>query len=104
MSFFCVLSCVVCDESPHILKTTDAVRPALVFLSSVLAHSPWFSLQAFDLYGIWDVSPKMRRVTIEKGARRASSDGSMSASGSAGPGFDPRRGSKFSFEIFQTWG
>ena len=31
-------------------------------------------------------------------ARRAGSDGSMSASGSAGPGFDPRRGSKFSFE------
>ena len=28
-------------------------------------------------------------------ARRAGSDGSMSASGSAGPGFDPRRGSKF---------
>ena len=25
-------------------------------------------------------------------ARRAGSDGSMSASGSAGPGFDPRRG------------
>ena len=33
--------------------------------------------------------------------RRAGSDGSMSASGSAGPGFDPRRGSKFSFENFQ---
>ena len=32
-------------------------------------------------------------------ARRAGSDGSMSASGSAGPGFDPRRGSKFSFEM-----
>ena len=31
-------------------------------------------------------------------ARR--SDGSMSASGSAGPGFDPRRGSKFSFQNF----
>ena len=29
------------------------------------------------------------------------SDGSMSASGSAGPGFDPRQGSKFSFENFQ---
>ena len=28
-------------------------------------------------------------------ARRAGSDGSMSASGSAGPGFDPLRGSKF---------
>ena len=32
--------------------------------------------------------------------RRAGSDGSMSASGSAGPGFDPRQGSKFSFEHF----
>ena len=28
-------------------------------------------------------------------ARRAGSDGSMSGSRSAGPGFDPRRGSKF---------
>ena len=28
-------------------------------------------------------------------ARRAGSDGNMSASSSAGPGFDPRRGSKF---------
>ena len=36
--------------------------------------------------------------------RRAGSDGSMSASGSAGPGFDPRRGSKFSFENFQSRG
>ena len=36
--------------------------------------------------------------------RRAGSDGSMSASGSAGPGFDPRRGSKFSFENFQPRG
>ena len=34
-------------------------------------------------------------------ACRAGSDGSMSASGSAGPGFDPRRGSKFSFENIQ---
>ena len=38
------------------------------------------------------------RVTQKK------SDGSISASGSAGPGFDPRRGSKFSFENFQPWG
>ena len=29
-------------------------------------------------------------------ARRAGSDGSMSPSGSAGPGFDPRQGRKFS--------
>ena len=34
-------------------------------------------------------------------ARRTGSDGSMSTSGSAGPGFDPRRGSKLSFENFQ---
>ena len=37
-------------------------------------------------------------------ARRAGSEGSMSASGSAGPGFDPRHGRKFSFENFQPWG
>ena len=34
-------------------------------------------------------------IYILKLARRAGSDGSMSASGSAGLGFDPRRGSKF---------
>ena len=37
-------------------------------------------------------------------AHRAGSDGSMSASGSAGPGFDPWWGSKFSFENFQPRG
>ena len=36
-------------------------------------------------------------VKILHRARRAGSDGSKSASGSAGPGIDPRRGSKFSF-------
>ena len=35
---------------------------------------------------------------------RTGSDGSMSASGSAGSGFDPRQGSKFSIENFQPWG
>ena len=35
-------------------------------------------------------------------ARHAGSDGSMPASGSAGPGFDHRRDSKFSFENFST--
>ena len=35
---------------------------------------------------------------------RAGSDGSMSASGSAGPGFDPQQGSNFSFENFQPRG
>ena len=41
---------------------------------------------------------------FSRGARRAGSDGSMSASGSAGLGFDPRRDSKFSFENFQPRG
>ena len=38
---------------------------------------------------------------IQLGTRRAGSDGSMSASGSAGPGFEPRWGS---FENFQPRG
>ena len=42
-----------------------------------------------------------KRLLILYNACRAGLDGSMSASGSAGPGFDPRRGSKFSFENFQ---
>ena len=37
-------------------------------------------------------------------ARSVGSDGSMSASSSSGPGFDPRRESKFSFENFQPRG
>ena len=36
------------------------------------------------------------KFNINKQARRSGSDGSMSASGSAGLGFDPRQGSKFS--------
>ena len=43
-------------------------------------------------------------TTDNKNARRAGSDVIMSASGSAGPGFNPRRGSKFSFENFQPRG
>ena len=34
----------------------------------------------------------------------AGSDGSMSASGSVGPGFEPRWGNKFLFENFQPRG
>ena len=34
-------------------------------------------------------------IKLQHFARRAGSDGNMSASGSAGSGFDPRRGSKF---------
>ena len=37
-------------------------------------------------------------------ACHAGSDGSMSASGLAGPGFNPWQGSKFSFENFQPRG
>ena len=43
-------------------------------------------------------------VYIRRVARRAGSDGSLSASGSAGPGFDAWQGSKFSFENFQPRG
>ena len=39
-----------------------------------------------------------------KWAHRTGSDGSMSASGSEGPGFDPWQGSKFPFENFQPRG
>ena len=34
-------------------------------------------------------------LCIKNVARRAGSDGSMSASGAVGPGFNPRQGSKF---------
>ena len=43
-------------------------------------------------------------LILKAKARRAGSDGSMFASNSAGPGFDPRQGSKFSFENFQPRG
>ena len=43
-------------------------------------------------------------INITDQARWAGSDGSMSASGSVGPGFDPRQGSKFSFVNFQLQG
>ena len=46
---------------------------------------------------------KHRKVYFHR-ARHAGSDGSMSASGSADPGFEPRWGSKFSFENFQPRG
>ena len=51
-------------------------------------------------YGDGIIYFSFRNFTFIIKARRAGSDGSMSASGSAGPGFDPRRGSKFLFENF----
>ena len=47
---------------------------------------------------------KTATVLLSIEARHAGSYGSMSASGSAGPGFNPRRGSKFSFENFEPRG
>ena len=43
---------------------------------------------------------KMIHVTFNRMARRAGSDGSMSASGSAGPGFDPGGVVNFHLKIF----
>ena len=63
-------------------------------------HTPPGSVQAH-------VSPAGQIVSkyiILNEARRAGSDGSMSTSASAGPWFDPRQGSKFSFENFQPRG
>ena len=47
-----------------------------------------------------------RRLPDVRGdcAPRVGSNGSMSASGSASPGFNPRRGSKFLFENFKPRG
>ena len=44
---------------------------------------------------------RMLNAVFGEMARCADPDGGMSASGSAGPGFDPWQGSKFSFENFQ---
>ena len=55
-----------------------------------------YTLSVFALY--------FSHLLHEAEARRVGSDGSMSASGSVGSGFNPRRGSKFSFENFQPRG
>ena len=49
VSLVCVLSCVISGDWPHIMLTTHSGWPALVYLSSVLAHSLLLSLQAPDL-------------------------------------------------------
>ena len=78
--------------------------------SKVLLHSPkcsacWHSLSLSILdRGTRGILYLDLGFYLYKIARRAGSDGSMSASGLAGPGFDPRQGSKFSFENFQPWG
>ena len=49
---------------------------------------------------LWKVCSRLTPVLIFlENARRAGSDGSMSASGSAGPGFDPRRGRVVNFHL-----
>ena len=56
-------------------------------------------LFVFLIYIIYDMFHLQVSISYVS-ARRAGSDGSMPASGLAGLGFDPRRGSKFSFENF----
>ena len=56
-----------------------------------------FSAWSFDVLQCY-------KLLIDIKARRVGPDGSMSASGSAGPRFNSRRGSKFSFENFQPRG
>ena len=48
VSFVCVLSCVVFGGGPDIVLTTHSVRPALVYLSSVLVQGLLVPLQASD--------------------------------------------------------
>ena len=48
VSFICVLFCVVSGGGPASVLTTHSGRSALVYLSSVLVHSLFFSLQASD--------------------------------------------------------
>ena len=48
VSFVCVLSCVVFGGGPDIVLTTHSGRPALVYLSSVLAQRLLLPLQASD--------------------------------------------------------
>ena len=60
----------------------------------------WRILMGWN-WGIWGNSEKNPNIISTTIARRAGSDGSMSGSGSAGPEFDPRRGSKFSLENLQ---
>ena len=48
VSFVCVLSCVVCGGGPDIVLTSHSGRPALMYLSSVLAQRLLLPLQASD--------------------------------------------------------
>ena len=48
VSFVCVLSCVIFGGGPYIVLTTPSVRPALVYLSSVLVQRLLLPLQASD--------------------------------------------------------
>ena len=85
----------------RVLIPLDSVCPVLLLLlifssfsSSTLSH---FLLQTHNFWKEYElpnrISPYVVMLTL---ARRAGSDGSISASGSVGLEFDPRRGSKFS--------
>ena len=73
-----------------------------------LRNLPWPIMHTimtilFQFHGSFENTDFNCIVYLDFRARRASSDGSMPASGSAGPGFDPRRDSKFSIENFKSW-
>ena len=58
-------------------------------------------VSCFSVLRYWQMKILVFRFII---MRRAGSDGSMSASDSEDPGFDPQRGRKFSFENIQPRG
>ena len=80
----------------YINKTWSTATQDVTTASPETNEREKFSLTKFNCANLW-------RTGMWSGSR-VGSDGSMSASGSAGPGFDPRRGSKFSYENFQPWG
>ena len=91
---------------PKILIQNDA---GLYFNNIVYSHRSKFNWAYQKLCMIFNSVQKLKKKNSKQShtfilARRAGSDGSMSASGSAGLGFDPRRGCKFSFENFQPRG
>ena len=86
-------------------------EPEISEAAAVLAQitAPWVE-DNHSVQGLSEQLPSLVNSLTRKSFTRFSyfevhhigSDGSMSASGPAGPGFYPRRGSKFSFEIWRS--
>ena len=103
----CLLCCNVDFSELSLHSNSIDVNRVLFYRTQKKCNLRSFSELGSYLICLYTTGPKRVNYPIQSMKLilcLTGSDGSMSASGSVGPGFYPRQGSKFSFENFQSRG